>query len=110
MKPGLRGSGSRCMKAAYSSPSLRERTDWSSVAAGEGRREVGRERPSPLVRAGDRALFARQEIVDPLPLLLEGDKLRATKFAPARHADFERVDETAVDQNLEVEVRTGREA
>ena len=56
----------------------------------------------PLVRARDRALVARQEVVDPLTLLLESNKLRAEQLAPARHADLQRVDEAAVDEHFEV--------
>src|SRR5687767_1973560 len=55
-------------------------------------------------------VVARDQVFDALALLLEGGELGPLQLAPAREADFHGIDEAAVDQHLEVQMRAGGKA
>src|SRR4051812_41224115 len=57
-----------------------------------------------------RARLAAHHTFDTVALFLEAGEDRTFKHAAARQADTHRIDETAVDDDLVVDVRAGREA
>src|SRR5439155_25738896 len=57
-----------------------------------------------------RARLAAHHTFDAVALFLEAGEDRALEHAAARQADAHRVDEAAVDDDLVVHVRAGREA
>src|SRR5215472_1113255 len=63
-----------------------------------------------LSRLGDAGGSARHHGVELLAVLLELGERAAVEHAAARQLDLHRIDETVVDQDLEVHVRAGREA
>src|SRR5512147_3281817 len=80
---------------------------WRSTANSRRRRDALAYRRSTR---GNACRLAGHNAVKPLAFLFEARKHRAFEDAAARKLDPHRIDEAAVDQDLVVQVRAGREA